>query len=320
MEVQKNLTLPGNPRYQPASLKSIFGYDNLMIPVGMVELAVLDTLADIGIIPESEMRLLTYRERREIIGIRTSAVDRIEREVTKHDIRAWVFKAKGILPPPLRRYLHVPLTSYDAIDTARAMLFTQAYTEVVRGKITHLVCILVERVREFADTLQIRRTHGQHAIAITVGFWLATILSRVWYNAEKLNTAAHELVGKISGAVGAYNAQVGLGISARCGDTTFEERVLKRLGLKPAPISTQIAPPEPLAYYLFACTMLRRLRSWRATAAILCAARSERLPSRFLPGRRDLPQWRISATQRRLKISMASISAPRTNLERCSTR
>ena len=63
-------------------------------------------------------------------------------------------------------------------------------------------------------------------------------------------------MGKISGAVGVYNAQVGLGITARCGDKTFEERVLEKLGLKAAPISTQILPPEPLADYLFSCIKL----------------------------------------------------------------
>ncbi|MEK7639102.1 MAG: lyase family protein, partial [Patescibacteria group bacterium] len=75
--------------------------------------------------------------------------------------------------------------------------------------------------------------------------------SRILTNIQSANSAAEKLVGKISGAVGVYNAQVGLGIAARCGDKTFEERVLEKLGLKAAPISTQILPPEPLADYLF---------------------------------------------------------------------
>jgi adenylosuccinate lyase len=66
---------------------------------------------------------------------------------------------------------------------------------------------------------------------------------------------ADGLVGKISGAVGAYNAQAGLDIIETNGKN-FEQEVLKKLGLKPASISTQILPPEPLAYFLFSCTML----------------------------------------------------------------
>ena len=84
-----------------------------------------------------------------------------------------------------------------------------------------------------------------------VGFGLATILNRILENGEELNRRADQLVGKISGAVGAYNAQVHLGISARCGQKSFETRVLEKVGLKPAKISTQILPPEPLAHYLF---------------------------------------------------------------------
>ena len=63
------------------------------------------------------------------------------------------------------------------------------------------------------------------------------------------------MVGKISGAVGAYNAQIGLQFDQCSGDKTFEERVLEKLNLTPAKISTQILPPEPLAYFLFSCAM-----------------------------------------------------------------
>ena len=67
---------------------------------------------------------------------------------------------------------------------------------------------------------------------------------------------ANGLVGKISGPVGAYNSQIALGIEEQCGDIPFEERVLAKLGIKPAPISTQIVPPEPLAYFLYSCCMM----------------------------------------------------------------
>jgi adenylosuccinate lyase len=253
---EKNRTLPGNPRYQPKSLQSIFGYDNLYAPLGAVELMTLKVLGEIGIIPPNDIALLTDDVVDRLSAITTTQVDEIERTVTKHDIRAWVRIAQGILPEPLRRWVHVPLTSYDALDTARALQFTRAYREVLKPAIRQVVRIFADLTRKFADQIQIGRTHGQHALPITVGFWFATILSRIIYNAKVMDMVANQLLGKISGAVGAYNAQVGLGIAERCGDWSFEERVLEKLGLEPARISTQILPPEPMAYFLHSCIML----------------------------------------------------------------
>lgn len=250
-----NLSLPGNPRYQPKDLQSVFGYDNLFRTVAEVEIATMKTLADIGIIPEADIASLTPVVEQELLAIPTTEVDDVERKVTKHDIRAWVRIAQSKVDPGLRRWIHVPLTSYDALDTARALQFVRGH-EVVKLLTDKVVGLFVEQVNLFALQPQIGRTHGQHALPITVGFWFATILSRILTNIQSANSAAEKLVGKISGAVGVYNAQVGLGIAARCGDKTFEERVLEKLGLKAAPISTQILPPEPLADYLFSCVKL----------------------------------------------------------------
>jgi len=85
---------------------------------------------------------------------------------------------------------------------------------------------------------------------------MSTILSRILYNAKKMNEFSGQLCGKISGAVGSYNAQVGAGFSKKASLLSFECRVLKKLGLKSARISTQILPPEPLDYYLFSAIML----------------------------------------------------------------
>jgi len=117
------------------------------------------------------------------------------------------------------------------------------------------VSLLADLVEKFASQVQIGRTHGQHALPITVGFWLATILQRILYNWKQMEVYSEGLVGKISGAVGAYNAQVGLQLEQRCGSKTFEDRVLEKLGLSPAKISTQILLPEPLAYFLFSCVI-----------------------------------------------------------------
>lgn len=252
----KNLTLPGNPRYQPKSLQPIFGYDNLYVPVGEFEIAALRVLGEIGVVPQDDIAQLTPEVAERILAITTTEVDEVERAVTKHDIRAWVRIAQGIFPGPLRRWVHVPLTSYDPLDTARVLQFVRAHETVLKPAIKDVVRTFSDLTERFADQVQIGRTHGKHALPITVGFWFATILNRILYNAEMMDMLAGQLVGKVSGAVGAYNAQVGLGIAARCGGWSFEERVLEKLGLEAARISTQILPPEPMAYFLHSCIML----------------------------------------------------------------
>lgn len=258
-----NLSLPGNPRYQPKPLVKHFGYDNLAGFIVMVETATLRTLAEIGVIPADDIALLTPELEEKLVKITTTEMDRVEKtdtpefgKKTSHDIRALVRIMQSILPPPLRRWVHVPLTSYDALDTARSLQFVRAHYEIVQPLIVEVVKLFIAKIERYANTVQIGRTHGQHALPITVGFWLATILNRILMNTEYMSLFAELFVGKISGAVGACNAQVGLGISKLCGAETFEQRVLKKLGLLPASISTQILPPEYTAYYLFSATML----------------------------------------------------------------
>jgi adenylosuccinate lyase len=250
-----NLMLPGNPRYQPKSLVEIFGYDNLYQPMIEVELAVLEVLNEIGVIPQEDFALLTPEVRANVLQIRTTEVDLLERKVTKHDIRALVRKIQERVDEKLRRWIHVPLTSYDTIETGRVLQFARSYEKVVGPETDRVIGLFADLADKYAGTLQIGRTHGQHAIPITVGFWLATILNRLVYNSGMMENFAFNLVAKISGAVGAHNAVYGLEIASRCGGFSFEDRVLEKIGLKAANISTQIMPPESLAYFLYSCAM-----------------------------------------------------------------
>ncbi|NUM25973.1 MAG: hypothetical protein HUU49_05180 [Candidatus Buchananbacteria bacterium] len=263
-ELQQKLRtdLPGNPRYQPQVLVPYFGYDRLCRFIGEVEVANLQVLGEIDVIPPEDARFLTEEMIAAILDIATTQVDKVEREITKHDIRAWVRCAQEVvalrLHPPelLNRWIHVPLTSYDPIETARVLQLVRAFDGVIKPLTKEVILILAELAERFAHQLQVGRTHGQHALPITVGFWLATILSRIIYNYRKLEEHASQLVGKISGAVGAHNAQICLGLNDRCGGKSYEELVLAKLGLKPARISTQIMPPEPSAYFYFSALML----------------------------------------------------------------
>jgi adenylosuccinate lyase len=254
--MERNLNLPGNPRYQPKDLEPYFGYDNLTRWMVMVEIAALETLAEFGVLDKSLVGLITPDIREKLLGIPTTYVDKIEREKTKHDIRALVLAMKEILPEPLHRWVHVPLTSYDVVDTARSLMFRTAHKEVIKPRLEEVIRIFAKLARDNAHRVQIGRTHGQHALPITVGFWFATILRRVLTNYAAMNRGAESLDGKISGAVGAHNAQIGFGLSSKSEPgLSFEDVVLRKLNLEPAMISTQILPPEPMAQYLFSVVL-----------------------------------------------------------------
>lgn len=249
--------MPGNPRYQPPSLIPYFGYDNLAKPLVEVELAVMQTLGNWGIISARDIALLNKEVEEKLFSITMTQIDGVERTITKHDIRALVRLMQERMPEPLRRWVHVPLTSYDVLDTARTLMFRRAHHAVVLPKVKELIRAFCAQALQHVTTTQIGRTHGQHAIPITVGFWFATILSRILENAERMDANLSRVRGKISGPVGAYNAQVGLGIHVSpVNGQTFEDAVLEKLNLQPALISTQILPPEPLAHYLFSCATM----------------------------------------------------------------
>jgi len=251
----KNLMLPGNPRYQPKELVSIYGYDNLYQPWSEIELAKFDVIARIGMLPISKWRKLSQKKRDLILDITTTDTDLRERNKTKHDVNAHVELIKEIIPE-LKDFVHNPFTSYDKISTGYVMQFKRAANEIIFPKVEKLIRNLADLVDHFAEQPQIARTHGQHALPITVGFWLATLLYRITYNYQEMKSCTDKLRGKISGATGAYNAQTALGYDRACGTSTFEAEVLWELDLKPAMISTQILPPEAVAYFLFSATML----------------------------------------------------------------
>ena len=122
----QNLTLPGNPRYQPRQMMPVFGYDNLYRKVAAVEIATLKTLHEIKVIPDDDFLDLLPEIEAQLLAIPTTEVDKIERQITHHDIRAWVRLAQSIIGHKLARWVHIPLTSYDSIDTGRILQFREA--------------------------------------------------------------------------------------------------------------------------------------------------------------------------------------------------
>jgi len=188
-----------------------------------IELLVCEALSELGEIPAEAVR-----EMREKASFDARRVDEIER-VTKHDVLAFLTNV-GESIGPLSRYLHYGLTSSDILDTSLALLLKEA-SHLILQDIHRLLKVLKERAFQYKETLMIGRSHGVHAEPITFGLKIA-----LWYDEMKRNLLRMERakeaisVGKISGAVGTF-AHI---------RPFVEEFVCERLGLKPAPISTQI--------------------------------------------------------------------------------
>ncbi|MCK5044358.1 adenylosuccinate lyase [Candidatus Parcubacteria bacterium] len=165
-----------------------------------------------------------------------------EEDRIHHDIRALVNCICKRVSDEAKRFVHMTATSFDISDSANAARLKDVVEKVVIPNLIKLEKVLVEISLREAGTVQIGRTHGQHAEPITFGFAIAEYVNRLGDCIESLKVLAEKLPGKFSGAVGAYNASFLFFDDPE----SFEEEVLHELGLKPARHSTQIVPPEPM--------------------------------------------------------------------------
>ncbi|MBI2482876.1 adenylosuccinate lyase [Candidatus Uhrbacteria bacterium] len=172
----------------------------------------------------------------------TTAEVYAEEERIHHDVRALVNCIRAHVSDDAKPYVHMTATSYDIVDTANAVRYRNAMQEVLLPALTVLLRVLVECVHRYANTTQIGRTHGQHAVPITFGFAMAEYVHRLGNSWMALRALTAEIPGKFSGAVGAYNAS-----SLFFEDPEeFEREVLEELELQPSEFSTQVVPPEAL--------------------------------------------------------------------------
>lgn len=165
-----------------------------------------------------------------------------EEERTRHNIRALVKVMQRYVSPAVAPFIHLGATSEDITATAQALRLRDVFFSVVLPKGLDFMDSILEIAEKESRTPQIGRTHGQHAVPITVGYLFSGYADRFGGRLQRIVEAAEKLRGKISGAVGAYNATSLLFKDPR----GFEEEVLSELGLKPANFSSQIVEPEYL--------------------------------------------------------------------------
>ena len=216
-------------RYGTAEMRRIFEEEMRVQKMLDVEAALAWAHAEVGNIPRKDAEKIAAMASTK--HVKLSRVKEIEREI-KHDVASLV-RALAEVCGASGAYVHLGATSYDIVDTAIALQLKEALA-LIEKRLNSFEKVLIEKALKYKDTLMIGRTHGQHALPITLGFKFAVWMREVSRHIQRLRQCRERvLVGKMSGAVG---TQAGLGDKA----VKIQELVMKRLGIKAADISTQI--------------------------------------------------------------------------------
>src|SRR5450432_2741039 len=204
-----------------------------------VEVAGSEALAEYGIVPPEAARAI--RERGDFDVAR---IQEIEAEV-KHDVIAFTTAIAEKIGPE-SRWLHYGLTSNDVVDTAQA-LQVKAASALIRHGILELAAILRQRALEFKHTPTIGRTHGIHAEPTTFGLKLLNWYAEIRRDLVRFDASAEDMrVGKLSGAVGTFGHL----------KPEHEESICAKLGLRAAPVATQVIQRDRHASYIATLAVL----------------------------------------------------------------
>lgn len=226
---------PLDSRYYDSEIARYLSERTRILTQAHIEAALAHGLAEFGICSQEVAHAIDAASR----TIRVEDVAE-EEKTTRHDVKAIVNTIKKQLPETAQPYVHFGATSYDIVATAMSLQLRRAVRELLLPRLDTLHKTLLELSEQYADTVQIGRTHGQHAVPITFGYMLATYVQRLGESMQALDELAGSLKGKFSGAVGTYNA-----ISVFVDDPLkFEQTVLGYVGLEAAPAATQIVPSE----------------------------------------------------------------------------
>ena len=223
-------------RYGTPEMIEIFQEETRLQKMLDVEAALAWAHCEVGNIPKKDAekiaRMATLRY------VKLARVKAIENEI-KHDVAA-IVRALSEACGPSGAYVHLGATSYDIVDTANALQLKDA-VEIIEKRLACLRRVLQEKTGKYKGTVMIGRTHGQHALPITLGFKFAVWTCEVSRHIQRLRECKDRvIVGKMSGAVG---TQAGLGEHA----PRIQELVMKRLGVHAAEISTQIVQRDRYA-------------------------------------------------------------------------
>ncbi|SES96339.1 adenylosuccinate lyase [Anaerobranca gottschalkii] len=220
-------------RYTREEMGRIWTLENKFQKWLEIEIAACEAWAELGVIPWDAVEKIAQNAK--------FTVDRIleiEKE-TRHDVIAFTRCVAESLGEE-SKYVHYGLTSSDVVDTATALLMVEAGDLIIK-ELKENLDILKEGANQYKYTIMMGRTHGVHAEPTTLGLKFALWYSEMERNLERFHQAVEGIrYGKLSGAVGTFGNI----------DPRVEEYVCRKLGLNPAPISTQILQRDRHAHYL----------------------------------------------------------------------
>lgn len=192
---------PTDYRYFVRDLGQFLSAEAYVRYLGTVERALAETLVKHGVCPAR----VAVEVAKATSSITARDVEEEEKRV-KHDVRALVNVIQRKVSDVSRPYVHLSATSYDIVDTARALMYKSAIESIVIPDMVVLEKVWIDLARRESHEVQIGRTHGQFAEPITFGFAVAQYVNRWGNRVLEVKRSAERLVGKFSGAVGAYNA------------------------------------------------------------------------------------------------------------------
>ena len=220
-------------RYTRPEMGAIWTEENRFKAWLEVEILACEAWAELGDIPKEDVKKL-----RENASFDIDRIKEIEEE-TRHDVVAFTRAVSETLGEE-RKWVHYGLTSTDVVDTALSYVLKQA-NEILLKDLENFVEILTNKAKEHKYTVMMGRTHGVHAEPTTFGLKLALWLEEMKRNLERFKMASRDVeFGKISGAVGTY-ANI---------DPFVEAYVCEKIGLQPAPLSTQTLQRDRHAFYM----------------------------------------------------------------------
>jgi adenylosuccinate lyase len=219
-------------RYAREEMSAVWSAENRYNKWLDIEILVCEAMAQRGEIPFSALENIKAKA-----GFDVGRIDEIEK-TTKHDVIAFLTDVSQRVGED-GRFLHLGLTSSDILDTSLGLLLREA-ADILLADLEKLLAALEKKAFQYRNTIMIGRTHGIHAEPITFGLKMGLWYQEMLRNRRRLLQARETIsVGKISGAVGTFSFV----------DPAVEEYVCRKLGLQPAPVSSQIVQRDRHAEY-----------------------------------------------------------------------
>jgi adenylosuccinate lyase len=257
-------------RYSLSPLKELW-YETHKFSIWLkIEIHVCEALAQQDIIPRKDLDIIKKKA-----SFNVARINEIEKE-TRHDVIAFLTNVAENVGDS-SRYIHLGLTSSDLLDTTLAVQMKEA-GKIILEEISEVKDLLAGLAVSEKDTPMIGRTHGVHAEPISAGLKFASWFDELKRQENRFSHVVEEAArGKISGAVGTYAYL----------DPSVESYVMKELGLKPAPVSTQIVSRDLHALFLTSIALVgSSLEKFATEIRNLHRTEIQELEEPFRPGQK----------------------------------